>query len=191
MKPTHPATGERAAPIADAESEPDFTPVPVLPRANGWTAERQRTFLVVLAETGSIREACIHSGVSSRSAYRLRARPDAASFCAAWDQALKLATTRLTALAFERATVGTTRETWRGGELVSQSRAPSDKLLMFLLAHLLPAGRPGERWAGFERMAADARTGFPGLLDTLTDNDVELVPLQHRDLYPACPLGQT
>jgi hypothetical protein len=192
MKPTRHAVGELAAPLPQAEPEPApvFTPVAVAPRSNGWTAERQRTFLVVLAETGSIREACIHAGVSSRSAYRLRARPDAGSFAAAWDQALKLATARLTALAFERATTGTVRETWRDGELVSQMRAPSDKLLMFLLQHLLPAGRAGERWSGFEAMAAEARTGFPALLDGLADHDVPMVPIESRDFYSERPGDQ-
>lgn len=208
MKPSHHATGEskvdpleywadalsptvlareRRAREAATQPAPDFARVPVKPRHNGWTAERQRTFLTVLAETGSIREACIHAGVSSRSAYRLRARPDAASFAAAWDLALKLATARLTALAFERTTAGTVRETWRNGELVSQSRAPSDKLLMFLLQHLLPAGRPGERWSGLEAMAGDARSGFPALLDALTDHDAPMVPIEHRDFFPEAP----
>ncbi|WP_019515809.1 hypothetical protein [Sphingomonas sp. Mn802worker] len=126
-------------------------PVPVRVRADGWTAERQRTFLTVLAETGSVSAACQESGVSSRSAYRLRARPDAEGFARTWDQALKIATVRLTTLAFERATRGTVREVWKDGTLVQTTREPSDRLLVFLLQHLLPAEGPAIAGTGSRR----------------------------------------
>ena len=161
--------------------------VPLRVRHDGWTAERQRIFLTLLAETGSVTLACIDAGVSSRSAYRLRARPDATAFAAAWDHALKLATVRLTTLAFERATRGTVREYWKHGELVAQTRQPSDRLLVFLLQHLLPAGRSGERWGGFAEMTAAARTGFPEALDALADHPVEMVPIEVRDFFAPHP----
>jgi len=162
-------------------------PVPVRVRADGWTAERQRTFLIVLAETGSVSAACQEAGVSSRSAYRLRARPDAESFARTWDQALKIATVRLTTLAFERATRGTVREVWRDGQLVQQTREPSDRLLVFLLQHLLPAGKPGERWDGFEAMTDAVRGTFQRSLGTLGDHACEMVPVTVQDFYPEEP----
>ena len=96
MKPARQAAGESAHRMAEpsAASEPldprvepanlaDYRPVPqTRVRHDGWTAERQRTFLTVLAETGCISDACCLAGVSSRSAYRLRQRPDAAHFAA-------------------------------------------------------------------------------------------------------------
>ena len=163
-------------------------PVPVRTRHDGWTAARQRTFLMLLAETGSVSLACVEAGVSSRSAYRLRARPDATAFAEAWDQALKLATVRLTTLAFERATRGTVREYWKEDHLVATTRTPSDRLLVFLLQHLLPTGREGERWSGFEAMTDAARTRFPHTLARLTDNPFEMVPIDSRDVF-AAPLG--
>lgn len=200
MKPSRHAAGERAsAPVAastitSSTTEPaatdGFKPVALTPRRNGWTAERQRTFLTVLAETGSVSHSCAQAGVSSRSAYRLRARPDAGAFADAWDIALKLATARLTALAFERATRGTVREVWKNGELHSSTRAPSDRLLMFLLQHLLPAGKPGDRWTGFEAMAIDARTSFPAMLADLADQNVEMVPISSRDFFGEVPGDQ-
>ena len=42
----------------------------------------------MLAETGSVLGACEAVGMSRNSAYKLRARPDAESFAAAWDAAL-------------------------------------------------------------------------------------------------------
>jgi hypothetical protein len=162
-------------------------PVPVRVRADGWTAERQRTFLVVLAETGSVSNACREARVSSRSAYRLRARPDAEDFARTWDQALKIATVRLTTLAFERATRGTVREIWKEGQLVQQTREPSDRLLVFLLQHLLPAGKPGDRWDGFEAMTDAARGSFQRSLGALGDDACEMVPVVSRDFFPEVP----
>lgn len=177
---------EAMAAAAETPAE-DFEPAQLRPRHDGWTAERQRTFLTVLAETGSISMACSRAGVSSRSAYRLRAHPNGAAFALAWDAALKLATARLTALAYEWATRGTVKETWVEGELKSTTRAPSDKLLMFLLQHLLPAGRPGDRWAGFETMATQARGSFPDQLAALADQQVEMVPIDSRDFFGEAP----
>lgn len=218
MKPRTHATGERppaatppaaippnaaptrsdaaAAPLSrDPEHLPgpaaNFTPVPVRVRHDGWTAERQRQFLTVLSETGSITEACTLAGVSSRSAYRLRARADAVDFARAWDEALRLATARLTALAFERATIGTVREVWKGDQLRGYTREPSERILIFLLQHLLPAGRPGERWSGFEAMAGTARAAFPATLDALTDHPCEMVPIEHRDYLWPVPGNQS
>lgn len=176
-----------AVPDTPADPPVAFEPVSVRPRWNGWTSDRQRVFITVLAETSSISEACKFAGVSSRSAYRLRARPDATAFAHAWDEALRLATARLTALAFERATIGKVREIWKDGQLVGHTREPSDRLLIFLLQHLLPAGRPGERWGGFEAMTQVSRAGFPATLDALADNPCELVPLEYRDFIPERP----
>jgi hypothetical protein len=57
-------------------------------RRDGWTVKRQTDFLGMLAETGSVLGACEAIGISRKSAYRLRARPGAESFAAAWDAAL-------------------------------------------------------------------------------------------------------
>ncbi len=212
MKPARHASGERAASPTAVPDDPatpptdihsalsperlaeagleDYAPVLLAPRRDGWTAERQRVFLTVLAETGSVSEACVQAGVSSRSAYRLRARPDAPQFAAGWDHALKLATVRLTALAFERATRGTVREMWRDGKLHYSTREPSDRLLTFLLQHLLPAGRPGERWTGCEAMTNAARASFPAALGALVDHPVEMVPIAYREYYGELPGDQ-
>ena len=94
-----------------------YSPVALAPRRDGWTAERQRTFLTALAETGSISLACTEAGISARSADRLRARPEATAFADAWEQALKLATIRLVTIAYERRARHGARtvEEWRTG----------------------------------------------------------------------------
>lgn len=77
---------------APEASQPDqdpltFTPAATRVRHDGWTAERQRTFIAALAETGCVSEACGEVGITPRSAYRLREHPAASGFRAAWDHA--------------------------------------------------------------------------------------------------------
>jgi hypothetical protein len=131
-----PSEPDRDAPSGDP---PSFQPVPVKSRHDGWTAERQRAFIAALAETGCVSEACAEVGITPRSAYRLREHPRAAAFRDAWDHANSMATARLTALAFERAVHGSVERIYRGGELVEERHKTSDRLLMWLIAHLDPA----------------------------------------------------
>lgn len=167
MQHDHPAAAP-AAPLAN------YVPVPQQSaRHDGWTAERQRTFLTVLAESGCISEACAQAGITARSAYRLRAHPNGANFAAAWDQALRVATAKLLTLAYERAIRGSVREIWRDGKLVGEIRAPSDKMLSLLLTHLAPWNAEGTtRWARLDTMAIDAGHALAPALTALQDSDV-------------------
>ncbi len=67
---------------------PAFHPVPVSPRRDGWTPERQAAFIGYLAQTRCVTRAARMVGKDKTSAYRLRKRPGAAGFAAAWDVAL-------------------------------------------------------------------------------------------------------
>jgi len=58
------------------------------PRRDGWTAGRQLRFLAALARTRSVTQAAAFAGMSRESAYRLRRRPGAGLFAAAWDNAV-------------------------------------------------------------------------------------------------------
>lgn len=58
------------------------------PRFDGWTPARQLVFLDVLARTRSVSAAARSVGMSREGAYRLRRRPEAALFRAAWDRAM-------------------------------------------------------------------------------------------------------
>ncbi|WFL77633.1 hypothetical protein P7228_00795 [Altererythrobacter arenosus] len=57
-------------------------------RADGWTPLRQAEFIGHLAETRSVGAAARAVGMARESAYRLRERPGAEGFCAAWDVAM-------------------------------------------------------------------------------------------------------
>jgi hypothetical protein len=64
-----------------------FTPRPV--RRDGWTPERRRRFLELLAAGLDVRRACAGVGLSRQAAYVLRRREPA--FAQAWDGALQSA----------------------------------------------------------------------------------------------------
>lgn len=67
---------------------PAFHPVPVGQRHDGWTPARQVCFIGMLYETRSVVAAAKAVGMGRESAYRLRKRPGAAGFAAAWDAAM-------------------------------------------------------------------------------------------------------
>ncbi|MEL7707646.1 hypothetical protein AAG593_03875 [Citromicrobium bathyomarinum] len=77
------------------------------PRSNSITPERQRRFIATLAATGIVTQAarelsfCLplrcmtRRGKSMEALYKLRARPGAEGFAAAWDAALERGVQRL------------------------------------------------------------------------------------------------
>ena len=67
---------------------PAFHPVPVGKRHDGWTPARQAVFIGKLFETHNVCAAARAVGMGRESAYRLRKRPGAEGFAAAWDAAL-------------------------------------------------------------------------------------------------------
>ena len=62
--------------------------MPVGNRHDGWTPARQAVFIGKLFETRNVCAAARAVGLGRESAYRLRKRPGAAGFAAAWDAAL-------------------------------------------------------------------------------------------------------
>ena len=157
-----------------------FDPVPVKPRRDGWTAAMQRRFIEVLAETGIVRRAAAAVGMSEESAHRLARRPDAQTFCDAWDAALRMAARPAAAKLYESALDGMTETVWRDGEIVYRRRRPSEKALIFLLSRLDPVryGRPP---------AASTSTDMGGeLIDTIADTAdlFETYLANLRDLAP-------
>jgi hypothetical protein len=114
---------------------PAFYPVPVRPRRNGWTPEQQAHFLGHLAETGSVSAACARIGMSRNCAYKLRRKPHAESFAAAWEAALgapvrKVTIEDLTFLAYK----GLIRPRFRAGRYLGFQQKPDNSALLRLLA---------------------------------------------------------
>jgi hypothetical protein len=120
-----------------------FAPVPVRARADGWTPERQRRFVDLLVAGCGPSEAAAAVGMSKQSAFKLRNRPGAEGFAAAWDSAIDFAVGRRAAARppgdFERGVEGVLVPRFYRGRLVSVERRVSTGSLVRLLAQL-------ERW---------------------------------------------
>lgn len=129
---------------ADAEVEmrpgtaPDFTPVPVRYRYDGWVPEKQREFIEQLADCGCVDRAARAVGMSRATAYELRRRPDAQAFRLAWDAALDAAIARLGEAALARAIHGVPVPIFHGGEQIGERRQYNERLTMFLLRYRDP-----------------------------------------------------
>jgi hypothetical protein len=131
--------------VALPEPEPydpaDYRWVPVRrrPRTDGWTEEKQRRFIEALADTGLVSHAAKAVGMSRESANRLRRSPHGAAFARAWDAARLHAGSALEDIAFERAIEGQEQNIYNEyGEIVCTKRVVNDRLLTFLLSHLMP-----------------------------------------------------
>ena len=120
------------------------------PRSNSITPERQRRVVATLAATGIVTQAARSIGKSMEALYRLRAKPGAQGFAAAWDAALERGVQRLEDCALERALKGTPTPIVSGGKLLGTWDKPDNALLRFLLQHRLP-----------ERYAAQLVPGHP------------------------------
>jgi len=68
-----------------------FTPVPLKARHDGWSAEQQQRFVILLARGARPGEAAQRLGKHRSTAYALRKKLGAESFAAAWDVALRYA----------------------------------------------------------------------------------------------------
>ncbi len=90
--------------IPDEDPLLDFPPyLHKQPRRNSITPDVQRAFIAHLAATGIVKSAAAHVGKSLEAIYKLRQRPGAEGFCAAWDEALYWGVKRLEDCAIERA----------------------------------------------------------------------------------------
>ena len=71
----------------------EFEPVPrgPKPRVDGWTEEKQRAFIAMLATTGSQRRSAMALGMAPYGASKLLDAPGSESFKAAWERAMAIA----------------------------------------------------------------------------------------------------
>lgn len=120
-----------------APSAPDFEPVPLRTRHDGWTPERQRAFIHWLAKGLRPGRAAERVGISRKSAYALRARPGGEDFAAAWDAATALARRRKAAQRppgdFAHGVEGVLRPVRYRGRIVAWDRRFDDRALLRLL----------------------------------------------------------
>ena len=117
---------------------PDFTPVPVRYRYDGWVPDKQRAFIERFAACGCVEEAARSVGMSRATAYALRNRQDAQAFRLAWEAAADAAVARLRDAALERAINGAPVPIFHAGEQVGERRHYNERLTMFLLRYRDP-----------------------------------------------------
>ena len=115
-----------------------FEPVPVRPRRDGWTVERQIAFIEALAENGIVEEACRRVGMSRTSADNLRRRPCGVHFRHAWETAVDYSLYRIEEDAVTRSRKGVARPIFYKGEQVGEWRHFDERLTMFLLRSRRP-----------------------------------------------------
>lgn len=147
-----------------------WVPVRRKPRTDGWTEEKLRRFIEVLADTGLVSEAAKTVGMTREGAYKLRRSAHGAAFARAWEAARLHAGSFLEDVAFERAVEGVEHNVFNEyGEVICTKRVYNDRLLTFLLRHLKP-----------ERYARDA-LAQPSLQPAVT------VEASLRELEPQLP----
>jgi hypothetical protein len=105
------------------------------PREDGWTFERQATFLMALAETGLVSIACKIAEMSPASAYALRREARGVAFHLGWQAAHLLARDRLEDVLLEAAITGVESVTTRA-EGVTRRRTLNGNMSMAVLNRL-------------------------------------------------------
>lgn len=141
----------RTSPVAYVAEPPDpddpllgFAPyLHKQPRRNAITPERQRAFIAALAATGIVTQAAKAIGASLEALYKLRHRPGAEEFAAAWEAALDRGIARLEDCAVALAIEGEEIPIVRGGEVVATWRKHNFPHIRFVLSQ-----RRDERFAG-------------------------------------------
>lgn len=121
------------------DGAPAFAAVPrEHSRYDGWTPERQRMFVKLLAEHGCVRRAAAALGMSEVGAYQLRRAPGGEDFARAWAEAQAVGVEKLADAAMERALYGVPVPVFHKGEQVGERRWYNDRLAMFVLRHQDP-----------------------------------------------------
>ena len=133
----------RHEPLDPADPLLGFRPVPhKAPRRNSIVPARQRAFIAKLAETGIVSEAARWIGASLEALYKLRNKPGAEEFRAAWDAAIDRGVARLEAGALHRAIRGEERMVVSGGKVLGTEVRHNEALTMFFLR-----ARRGDRYS--------------------------------------------
>jgi hypothetical protein len=117
----------------------DFTPVPrATKRWNGLTDLKQRTFIQLLADSGSVTMAAKAIGTSPSAMYGLRRREGSESFAAAWEAAIEIGARRVLDTLMEHAIHGTPETIFQDGEVVAERRKYNHRSMMWIVSQRFP-----------------------------------------------------
>jgi hypothetical protein len=135
--PAPPVSPSRIEATLDARLE--FTPVPRgTKRWNGLTELKQRTFIQLLADSGSVTMAAKAIGTSSSAMYNLRRSEGAESFAAAWEVAVDIGARRVLDTLMEHAIHGTPETIIQDGEVVAERRKYNHRAMMWIVSQRFP-----------------------------------------------------
>ncbi len=164
---------------------PDFDPVPLRERSDGWSPDRQIDFIEALAATGCVTQAAESVGMNRVAAYRLRGDPRAASFRAAWGWALEHAVAQLSDAVTSRAIHGVARPVFYQGQQVGERRYYDERLAMFLLRYRDPMryGAWIDKVKSVSRHPEAATLGFLDSMIALSDD-------AHAEAFGDPPAGR-
>ena len=137
-----------ADPPKPRDRVPAFHPVPLRDRKDGWTPIKQAEFIGYLAETRSVAKAARLVGMARETAYRLRRKPGAEGFAAAWDSVMgkrlfvdmgdvaRAARKVTPGLLWEHALSGKVRPVMRAGKFCAVTKKADNSALLQHLAQL-------------------------------------------------------
>ena len=146
----------------------------------------------MLAASGIVTHAARHIGASMEALYKLRNKPGAEEFRAAWDEAVDRGIARLEDTALARAIEGEERLVVSGGKVLGTEIRHNEALVMFFLR-----GRRGERYAADWRqlkpgnpvydklrkqIIAEYEAAQPSEQEVLDDLHARLEGMMHADL---------
>jgi hypothetical protein len=141
-------------------------------QASGWTIDRQRAFLEMLAQCGIVERAAGLVGMTRQSAYHFRQSTAGRAFHLAWDAALLVARQRMIDETYELAFEGSVEQIYRDGKLVQEKRKRDPKMLLATVERLggkavlgsAPAKAVAQEFSTFlNAMDADAYGGECGV----------------------------
>lgn len=124
---------------ASLDARLHFTPVPrEAKRWNGLTDLKQRTFIQLLADSGSVTMAANAIGTSTSAMYSLRRSEGSESFAAAWEAAIDIGARRVLDTLVEHAIHGTPETIIQGGEVVAERRKYNHRAMMWIVSQRFP-----------------------------------------------------
>lgn len=143
-------------------------------RTDGFTPERQRLFLIVLAACGVAADACRAAGISRDTAYNLRNSAAGGAFAIAWDAALLIARGAVGDELMSRAMNGVVERIYRNGELWGERHRHDNRLAMAVLTRLDRQAEGLGEGAASARLAAREWDQFLDLVEAGTGADAFL-----------------
>lgn len=125
------------------------------PRHDGWTPERERIFLLTLAESGVVADAARAAGMSRESAYARRNSAAGHAFALGWDAAILLSRAATADDVASRSRHGVIDRIYRNGELVAERHRYDNRLTMAHLTRLDRLAAAVERRPEVHAVAAE------------------------------------